>query len=74
MSKYDPVLNEYLSKLKTLTENSEHKKHLVTYLSTQNEFIRILANEQKSRLVAEIIDAKYYGIMFNSTHNIYHID
>ena len=76
IAKYDPVLSNHLSEMKRSNEQKAHKKHSVSYLSpsTQNEFISVLAEEVRGHLVKEIIEAKYYGIMFDSTPDISHVD
>ena len=71
VSKYDSVLKEHLKKLE-----KRAGKLSVSYLSpkTQNELISILANHLKQKLITEIMSAKYYGIMFDSTPDISNID
>ncbi|XP_056392625.1 zinc finger MYM-type protein 1-like [Hyla sarda] len=73
LSKYDPVLKEHLIRLK------QHTCHLnvsVSYLSpqTQNEFISVLANHLKEKIVTDIKSALYFGIMFDSTPDVSHTD
>ncbi|XP_063794591.1 zinc finger MYM-type protein 1-like [Pseudophryne corroboree] len=72
-SKYDPVLKEHLMRLK---RNTCKLKVSVSYLApnTQNEFISVLANHVKEKLVMDIKSAKYFGIMFDSTPDISHTD
>ncbi|XP_040197560.1 zinc finger MYM-type protein 1-like [Rana temporaria] len=73
LSKYDSVLKEHLIRLKRSTSKL---KVSVSYLSpqTQNEFIRVLANHMKEKIVMDIKSAKYFGIMFDSTPDISHTD
>ncbi|XP_053569321.1 LOW QUALITY PROTEIN: zinc finger MYM-type protein 1-like [Bombina bombina] len=73
LSKYDSVLKEHLIRLKRSTCKL---KVSVSYLApkTQNEFISVLANHVKEKLVMEIKSAKYFGIMFDSTPDISHTD
>ncbi|CAH2105701.1 unnamed protein product [Euphydryas editha] len=54
----------------------EDKTSKVSYLSPdiQNEFINVLSNHVKTKLFNEIKSAKYFGIMFDSTPDISHID
>lgn len=54
----------------------QEKSPKVTYLSPeiQNEFINVLANHVKCQLVNEIKSAKYFGIMFDSTPDVSHVD
>lgn len=70
LSKYDVVLKEHMLYLEQ--QNSSQ----VTYLSPdiQNEFISVLANHVKYQLISEIKSAKYFGIMFDSTPDISHVD
>ena len=69
VSKYDSVLNEHLVELE-----KRAGKLSASYLSpkTQNEFISVLANHVKQKLITEIKSAKYYEIMFDSTPDISH--
>ena len=73
LSKYDPVLKEHLMDIKWGTINL---KGSVSYLGkdTQNDFITLMANRVKEKLIIEIKTAKYFGIMFDSTPDISHID
>lgn len=73
LSKYDAVLKEHLMRLKQSTCKLQSA---VTYLApeTQNEFIDILANQLKDKLVMEIKAAKYFAIMFDSTPDISQTD
>lgn len=70
LSKYDAVLKEHILYLE------QEKSPKVTYLSPeiQNEFINVLANHVKCQLVNEIKSAKYFGIMFDSTPDVSHVD
>jgi len=73
LSKYDPVLKEHLMRL----NQSTCRLHVsVSYLSpeTQNQFINVLANHVKEKLLMDIKAAKYFGIMFDSTPDISHTD
>ncbi|XP_073491308.1 uncharacterized protein [Aquarana catesbeiana] len=73
LSKYDSVLKEHLIRLK---QSTCKLKVSVSYLSpqTQNEFISVLANHMKEKIVMDIKSAKYFGIMFDSTPDISHTD
>ncbi|XP_040275768.1 zinc finger MYM-type protein 1-like [Bufo bufo] len=73
LSKYDPVLKEHLIKLK---QHICKVNMSVSYLSpqTQNEFISVLANHVKAKIVTDIKSAKYFGIMFDSTPDVSHTD
>lgn len=70
LSQYDAVLKEHILYLE------QEKSPKVTYLSPeiQNEFINVLANHVKCQLVNEIKSAKYFGIMFDSTPDVSHVD
>ena len=71
LPKYDPVLKEHFMKY---TESA--KRGFISYLSQsiQNGFISVLANHVKQKLIAEIKDARYFGLMFDSTQGISRID
>ncbi|XP_078542257.1 zinc finger MYM-type protein 1-like [Lissotriton helveticus] len=73
LSKYDSVLKEHLMRLKRSTCKL---KASVSYLApqTQNEFIHVLANHVKEKLVMDIKSARYFGIMFDSTPDTSHTD
>ncbi|GLV33620.1 hypothetical protein CBL_21236, partial [Carabus blaptoides fortunei] len=73
LSKYDPVLKEHLMRLKRSTCKL---KVSVSYLAstTQNEFIHVLANHVKEKLVMDIKSAIYFGIIFDSTPDTSHTD
>uniref|UniRef100_A0A1B6DAI5 TTF-type domain-containing protein n=1 Tax=Clastoptera arizonana TaxID=38151 RepID=A0A1B6DAI5_9HEMI len=69
LSQYDPVLREHIIHIE------QHKalgKATVTYLSPQiqNEFILLLGMTVKDVIIKEIREAKYYGILFDSTPDI----
>ena len=48
----------------------------MSYLSTTicNEFIDILATSVHSKIVSEILEAKYFGVSIDSTPDISHTD
>ena len=73
LSKYDPVLKEHLMRLK---QSTCKLKASVSYLApkTQNEFIHVLANHVKEKLVMDIKSSRYFGMMFNSTPDTSHTD
>lgn len=70
LSKYDAVLKEHLLNLEQCSSQK------ISYLSPdiQNEFISVLSNHVKSKLVEEIKSATYFGMMFDSTPDIDHTD
>ncbi|KAG8226744.1 hypothetical protein J437_LFUL004395 [Ladona fulva] len=70
LGKYDPVLCEHLTKLKL------QKKGSVSYLSPeiQNEFIHCWGNRDRTEILAEVKEAKYFTIMFDSTPDFAHKD
>ena len=70
LSKYDVVLKEHILHL----EHSKSPK--VSYMSPdiQNEFISVLSDHVKSKLVNEIKSAKYLGMRFDTTPDISHVD
>jgi hypothetical protein len=73
LSNYDPVLKEHLVKIQ---QNPSPGKVMTTYLSskTQNEFISLLGNSVKKRILCNIRKAKYFGILFDSTPDVSHTD
>ena len=77
LTKYDSVLREHLENIaKAKSEGSINSKMHVTYLSptTQNEFINVLGDHVRTQLLKEIKEAKYYGMMFDSTPDLARID
>lgn len=70
LSRYDPILKEHLTKLKHCSSWQ------VSYLSPeiQNEFIDILGNHVKGKILSDIRSSKYFGIMFDSTPDASHDD
>ena len=42
--------------------------------TTQNEFVSVLSKHIKKRIIAEIKEAKYFGIIFDSTPDISRVD
>nr|XP_053646476.1 uncharacterized protein LOC128698304 [Cherax quadricarinatus] len=73
IAKYDPLIKEHLMRLKC--SSSEHRSS-VSYLSpsTQNEFLSVLVNRVKEKLVTDIKRAVYYSVMFDSTPDVTHTD
>ncbi|XP_077340582.1 zinc finger MYM-type protein 1-like [Lithobates pipiens] len=73
LSNYDPVLKEHFIRLKRSTESG---KRMTSYFSPkiQNEFICLLGNHVKKKIVADIKKAKYFGLFFDSTPDVSHID
>ena len=70
LAKYDPVLREHLVKVKL-------GKNIVTsYLSpeVQNEFVSILAQQVRKKIIAQVKKSKYFCIIFDSTPDISHKD
>ena len=69
VSKFDPVVKDHL-------ENAKKGRGGVTYLSptSQNEFISLLGDKVRKFLTEEIIRAKYYCIMCDSTPDAAHQD
>ena len=66
LAKYDAPLAKHLA---TAPKNA-------SYLSPQiqNEFIGAIANAIQERIIAEIKEAHYYGIIMDSTIDISHVD
>jgi len=70
LDKYDPVLREHLVKVKL-------GMNIVTsYLSpeVQNEFVSILAQQVRKKIIAPVKKSKYFCIIFDSTSDISHKD
>lgn len=57
-------------------KDTSKSKIATTYLSpsTQNVFINLLDDSRKEKIVTDIKKAKYFGIMFDSTPDVAHID
>lgn len=64
ISSYNPIIAQHLS-------NSNRR---TTYLSNkvQNEFICLLGNSVREKIISNIKEAKYYSIIFDSTPDISH--
>lgn len=64
ISSYNPTIAQHLS-------NSNRR---TTYLSNkiQNEFICLLDNSVRGKIISNIKEAKYYSIIIDSTPNISH--
>lgn len=73
LSHYDPVLKEHNVHLQ---QSLEAGRISVSYLSpqVQNEFISLIGNEIKKEIISDIKKAKYYGIMFDTTPDISHVE
>lgn len=70
VAEFDPVLKDHLEKSK------EGAKGRATYLSPliQNEFIAMLGNSVREKLVGDVKESKYYGVMCDSTPDVSHQD
>ncbi|XP_031334591.1 zinc finger MYM-type protein 1-like [Photinus pyralis] len=70
LSNYDSVLAEHLTRVKL------SNKLTPTYLSPeiQNEFINLLGDHVRRRIISDVNDAKYFSIIFDSTPDISHKD
>ncbi|KAJ1101702.1 hypothetical protein NDU88_006767 [Pleurodeles waltl] len=68
--KYDPVAKQHLHRVQR-TDG-----YIVSYLSpqSQNEFISLLGDHIRTVIFQNIIKAKYFAIMFDSTPDISHTD
>ena len=62
LAAFDPVLYEHLGFIKS-------HPHSTFYLSpgVQNEFIHLMASHVRKNLTEKIKEAKYYGLIFDST-------
>jgi hypothetical protein len=72
LSKYDPVLNEHLSKVRDTQEKGVRMQ--THYLSSDivNEFIDICGKMVKENIVQEVERSKYFGIVADGTPDISH--
>jgi hypothetical protein len=72
LSHYDAVLKEHLVRF----QQSKDNRMMSSYMSpqTQNEFISLLANHVNKKLVSDIKEARYFGILFDSTPDVSHSD
>lgn len=66
LSKYDGILAQHLA---TAPKNA-------SYLSPQiqNEYINCLAGNVRAKIVSEIKEAHYFGIILDSTIDVSHVD
>ncbi|CAH2296264.1 Hypothetical predicted protein [Pelobates cultripes] len=73
LSNYDPILKEHFMRLKHAVASG---KRMTSYFSPkiQNELICLLGNHVKDKIVADIKNAKYFGILFDSTPDVSHTD
>ena len=69
LANYDPVVREHLTRIQA-------QLGTVSYFSPgiQNEFITILGRHVLDVIIADIQEAKYYTIIFDSTPDVAHID
>ena len=69
LAKYDPVIRNHLIR------NRENPRS-VSYMShdIQNEFISLLAQKVRSQILEEVKQAKYFGIIIDSTPDISHVE
>ncbi|CAH2252162.1 zinc finger MYM-type 1-like [Pelobates cultripes] len=70
LAKYDPVAKQHLHRVQR-TDG-----YIVSYLSpqSQDEFINLLGDHIRTVIFQNIIKAKYFAIMFDSTPDISHTD
>ena len=70
IAEFDPILKDHLEKHK------DGAKGRATYLSPviQNEFIAMLAKSVRGKLVEDVKESKYYGVMCDSTPDVSHQD
>ncbi|CAH2284490.1 zinc finger MYM-type 1-like [Pelobates cultripes] len=70
LAKYDPVAKQHLHRVQRIDGYN------VSYLSpqSQNEFISLLGDHIRTVIFQNIIKAKYFAIMFDSTPDISHTD
>lgn len=70
LAEFDPFLKEHLKKYANLG------KGCVSYMSSTicDEFINLIANNLRNKIINEIKEAKYYSIIIDSTPDQSHID
>lgn len=71
LSNYDPFSKEHFIRLKHSIASG---KRMTSYFSPkiQNEFIFLLGNHAKEKIVADIKKAKYFGILFDRAPHVSH--
>ncbi|KAL5477549.1 hypothetical protein EMCRGX_G024360 [Ephydatia muelleri] len=69
LSFYDTLLENHL-------KNVRENPHSVSYLShdIQNEFLSLLAGAVHDKIIKEIKEAKYFGILYDSTPDVSHTE
>ena len=69
LSFYDILLENHL-------KNVRENPHSVSYLShdIQNEFLSLLAGAVRDKMIKEIKEAKYFGIVYDSTPDVSHTE
>ena len=69
LSFYDTLLENHL-------KNVRENPHSVSYLShdIQNEFLSLLAGAVRDKIITEIKEAKYFGILHDSTPDVSHTE
>lgn len=69
LSRYNSVLKEHVLQIQS-------SPNTLTYLSPliQNEFIDLIGKSVKEKILVEIKNAKYFGILFDSNPDVSHID
>ena len=69
LSFYDTLLDNHL-------KNVRENPHSVSYLShdIQNEFLSLLAGAVRDKISKEIKEAKYFGILYDSTPDVSHTE
>lgn len=70
ISRFDPTLREHLHQTMNKTAAKNH------YLSKriQNEFIELMANHVKKKIVNKVLKSKYYSIILDCTRDIARIE
>ncbi|KAL5517613.1 hypothetical protein EMCRGX_G003195 [Ephydatia muelleri] len=69
LSFYDTLLENHL-------KNVRENPHSVSYLShdIQNEFLSLLAGAVRDKIIKEIKEVKYFGILYDSTPDVSHTE
>lgn len=89
LSKFDPFLESHLSRYGTKgrgnlkTKHSFHHRYSLLYVPGRSsylskticeEFISLIAQHVKEKIISEVIDAHYYSISVDSTPDVTHTD
>ena len=69
LSKYDPIIESHLLHVRSNPRSVSYLSHDI-----QNEFISLLAEEVRNKIISEVHAAKYFGVLFDSTPDVSHTE